>query len=57
MFIEPNKDKIADLERQKIALMDQLEFEIRTQRIIKIEEELYEIEDTIRKLTNPVRLA
>jgi hypothetical protein len=57
MFIEPNKDKIADLERQKIALMDQLEFEIRTQRIIKIEEELYEIEDTIRKLTNPVRPA
>lgn len=57
MFIEPNKDKIADLERQKIALMDQLEFEIRTQRIIKIEEELYEIEDTIRNLTNPVRPA
>ena len=57
MFIEPNKDKIADLERQKIALMDQLEFEIRTQRIITIEEELYEIEDPIRKLTNPVRPA
>ena len=57
MFIEPNKDMIADLERQKIALMDQLEFEIKTQRIIKIEEELYEIEDTIRKLTNPVRPA
>jgi hypothetical protein len=57
MYTEQNKDRVADLERQKIALKDQLQFETKTASIIKIEEELYEIEDTIKKLTQPERPA
>ena len=57
MYVEQNKDRIADLERQKIALKDQLQFETKTASIIRIEEELYELEDTIKKLTQPVRPA
>lgn len=57
MYIEENKTRIADLERQKIALQDQLELENKVSRIIQIEEELYEIDDTIKKLTQPVRPA
>jgi uncharacterized protein YdcH (DUF465 family) len=57
MYVEQNKDRIADLERQKIALKDQLQFETKTASIIRIEEELYEIDDTIKKLTQPVRPA
>jgi len=57
MYVEQNKERIADLERQKIALKDQLQFETKTTSIIRIEEELYEIDDTIKKLTQPVRPA
>ena len=57
MFVEHNKETIADLERQKIALKDQLEFETKTSRIIKLEEQLYEVEDTIKKLIQPIRPA
>ena len=57
MFIDSNKETIADLERQKIAIQDQLQFENKVSRVIKLEEELYEIEDTIKKLTQPVRPA
>lgn len=57
MYVEQNKERIADLERQKIALNDQLQFETKIASIIKIEEELYEIEDSIKKLTQPVRPA
>ena len=57
MYVEQNKDRIAELERQKIALKDQLQFETKTASIIRIEEELYELEDTIKKLTQPVRPA
>jgi len=57
MYVEQNKERIADLERQKIALKDQLQFETKTASIIRIEEELYEIDDTIKKLTQPVRPA
>ena len=53
MFIEQNKEQIANLERQKIAIKDQLEFETKTKRIIELDEQLYEIEDTIKKLTEP----
>ena len=47
------KDRIADLERQKIDLEDQLEMLSYSNNLVKmhqIEEEIYEIEDTIRKL-------
>ena len=47
------KDRIADLERQKIELNNQLEFlgySGNLVRMHKIEEEVFEIEDTIQKL-------
>ena len=56
MFIEQNKEQIANLERQKIAIKDQLEFETKTKKIIELDEQLYEIEDTIKKLTQGNRI-
>ena len=47
------KDRIADLERQKIALEDRLEIISYSNNLVKmhqIEEEIFEIEDTIKKL-------
>ena len=51
---QDTKDRIADLERQKIVLEDKLEFLGYADNLVKmveIEQEIYEIEDTIRKLT------
>ena len=48
------KDRIRDLEGQKIVLEDRLEMISYTNNLVKmhqIESEIYEIEDTIRKLT------
>ena len=46
------KDRIADLERQKIALEDQLEYiGNNLVKMHEIEQEIFEIEDTIGKLT------
>jgi len=54
MHTEDNKKvRIAELERQKISLEDQLQFTTDVKRIIEIEEELYEVKDTIKKLTEP----
>jgi len=50
---QDTKDRIADLERQKIQLEDRLETLGYSGNLVKmhqIEEEIYEIEDTIRKL-------
>jgi len=50
---QDTKDRIADLERQKIDLENQLEtlgYANNLVRMHQIEEEIYEIEDTIRKL-------
>ena len=50
---QDTKDRIADLERQKIELENQLEtlgYANNLVRMHKNEEEIYEIEDTIRKL-------
>ena len=47
------KDRIADLERQKIELNDQLETLGYASNLVKmheVEEQIFEIEDTIRKL-------
>ena len=47
------KDRIADLERQKIDLDNKAEMMGDSGNLVKmhqIEEEIYEIEDTIRKL-------
>ena len=50
---QDTKDRIADLERQKIELNDKLEilgYSGNLVRMNKIEEEILEIEDTIKKL-------
>jgi hypothetical protein len=54
---QDTKDRIADLERQKIELNNQLEFlgySGNLVRMHKIEEEIFEIEDTIAKLVGQV---
>ncbi len=52
VMTQEKKDQIRDLERQKIALEDQLEFVGNNLvKMVKIEEEIYEIEDTIGKLS------
>ena len=51
---QATKDRIADLERQKIELNDQLEILGYTGNLVRmhqIESEIYEIEDSIKKLT------
>ena len=50
---QDTKERIADLERQKIELENKLEILGYSGNLVKmhqIEEELYEIDDTIRKL-------
>ena len=50
---QDTKDRIADLERQKIELENQLEtlgYANNLVRMHELENEIYEIEDTIRKL-------
>ena len=50
---QDTKDRIADLERQKIELENRLEhlgYLGNLVRMHEIEQEIYEIEDTIRKL-------
>ena len=50
---QDTKDRIAEMERQKIDLENRLELLGYSGNLVKmhqIEEEIYEIEDTIRKL-------
>ena len=50
---QDTKDRIAELERQKIELENQLEtlgYANNLVRMHQIEEEIFEIEDTIKKL-------
>jgi len=50
---QDTKERIAEMERQKIDLENQLEllgYSGNLLRMHQIEEEIYEIEDTIRKL-------
>ena len=50
---QDTKDRIAEMERQKIDLENRLEmlgYSGNLVKMHKIEEEIYEIEDTIRKL-------
>ena len=54
---QDTKKQIANLERQKIALEDQLEHLSYTGNMVKmveIENEIFEIEDTIKKLTSGI---
>ncbi len=51
---QETKNRIAELERQKIDLQDRLEMISYSNNLVKmhqIEEEIFEIEDTISKLT------
>ena len=53
MMSQDTKDRIAEMERQKIELENRLEMLGYSGNLVKmhqIEEEIYEIEDTIRKL-------
>ena len=50
---QDTKDRIAELERQKIELNDQLEtlgYSGNLVRMHEVEEQIFEIDDTIRKL-------
>ena len=52
---QETKEKIRDLEGQKIILEDRLEhlgYAGNLVQMHKIEEEIFELEDTIKKLTN-----
>ena len=54
---QDTKDQIANLERQKIMLEDQLEHLSYTDNMVKmveLENEIFEIEDTIKKLTSGI---
>ena len=54
LMTQETKDRIKDLERQKIDLEDRLEMISYSNNLVKmhqIEQEIYEIEDTICKLT------
>ena len=52
IMTQDTKDRIADLERQKIALEDQLELVVNNLvKMHEIESEIFEIDDTIAKLT------
>ena len=52
LMTQGTKDQIANLERQKIALEDQLEFVGNNLvKMHELEQEIFEIEDTIKKLT------
>ena len=50
---QDTKDRIRDLERQKIDLEGQLEFFVGNNlvKMVELEQEIFEIEDTIAKLT------
>ena len=51
---EDTKRQIRDLMRQKISLEDQLQIATDDRRIQRLEDDLYEVKDTIDKLTNGV---
>ena len=52
-MIGNKKYRIAELERQKISIEDELQFTTDVKRVVVLEEQLYEINDTIKKLTEP----
>ena len=53
IMTQDTKDRIRDLERQKIDLEDRLEFFVGNNlvKMVELEQEIFEIEDTIAKLT------
>ena len=53
MIEDNNKYRIAELESQKISIEYELQFTTDVKRVVVLEEQLYEINDTIKKLTEP----
>ena len=51
LMSQTTKDQIADLERQKIMLEEELELCNSPAEMVVIDEKLYEIKDTLVKLT------
>ena len=51
---QEKKRQIRDLMRQKISLEDQLQIATDDRRIQRLENDLYEVKDTLDKLTNGV---
>jgi hypothetical protein len=51
---QETKRQIRDLMRQKIALEDQLQITSDSKKIQRLEDDLYEVKDTLDKLTNGV---
>ena len=51
LMSQATKDQIADLERQKIMLNEELEITNSSVKMALIDQEIYEINDTIKKLT------
>ena len=51
LMTQTTKDQIADLERQKIMLEEQLELSNSPAEMAYLDEEIYEIQDTLAKLT------
>ena len=51
---QEKKRQIRDLMRQKISLEDQLQLVTDDRRIQRLEDDLYEVKDTLDKLTNGV---
>ena len=51
---QEQKRQIRELMREKISLEDQLQMATDSKRIQKLEDDLYEIKDTLDKLTNGV---
>ncbi len=55
LMTQDTKDRVRDLEGQKVLLEDQLEMLSYTKnwvKMVELENEIFEIEDTIKKLTN-----
>ena len=53
LMTSDTKDRIAELERQKIELnnrIERLSYSSNHRRMLELEQEVWEIEDTIRKL-------
>ena len=54
LMSEETKRKIRELMREKISIEDQLQITGDTKRISRLEDDLYEVKDTLDKLTNGV---
>ena len=51
LMSQNTKDQVADLERQKIMLEEELELSNSPAEMAYLDEEIYEIKDTLTKLT------